>query len=339
MADYPYIPVKQGDDEFILTAIPAEHLVKIAYAAVRRQDEEEGAVQRILNNSRISGIRDFALKGGDFPASIVLNWVKGPLRKQNGKVSVGEGDRSAQIIDGQHRVAGLQAAIEEDNKVGRIVVPVAIYENLDTPKSARIFISINTEQRPAPKSLVFDLYGVAGTDLVDPGALRAGDIVSFISGPDQPYEGWIKLPNAKRQRGGVALSTAVSAIKPLVEEKAILDQIGAIELELQKQIFSNYFSALADKYGKYWSDRNNAFLYASGFIGAVEFFRTKMIDYCRVTDSFEKETMSEALELSSSNLIFQSEVKGRGGSDAVTYIRERLQEAFVGKTGKQRFKV
>ncbi|WP_166144032.1 DGQHR domain-containing protein [Methylosinus sp. RM1] len=144
MAKFPYFQVTQKDSSFFLTAIPAGLLTRISYAAVRRQDDEEGAVQRILNTSRIAGIKDFALKMGDFPASIVLNWVKEPLVLENDEIEITDEPRSAQIIDGQHRVAGLAAAISEDATIAEYQIPIAIYNKLSTSNSARIFISINT---------------------------------------------------------------------------------------------------------------------------------------------------------------------------------------------------
>ncbi|WP_212637273.1 DGQHR domain-containing protein [Serratia marcescens] len=237
MQTYPFIEVQQKEHSFKLVSLPAGLLTRISYASVRRKDQEEGAVQRVLNNSRIAGIKDFALQMGDFPASIVLNWIGGSMSVNNGQVEILDLPKSAQIIDGQHRVAGLKAAIEEDPSVADYQIPVAIYENLDTAHSARIFISINTEQRPAPKSLVFDLYGVTASDLMDPAAIRANDIVFHLCAEGQPYNKWIKLPNQERQRGGIALSTAVNAIKPLVDSKGQLEQIGATELEIQKIIF------------------------------------------------------------------------------------------------------
>lgn len=328
MPDFPFIAVKQKDHTFFLTAIPAGLLTNISYAAVRRKDEEEGAVQRILNSSRISGIKDFAVQMGDFPASIVLNWVKEKLKPKAGKISIPDSPKSAQIIDGQHRIAGLREAITENPKIAQIEIPVAIYVGLDTPQSARIFISINTEQRPAPKSLVFDLYGIAASDLMDPSAVRAGDIISYLSSEGQPYFGWIKLPNQGYQRGGIALSTAISSIRPLIEPKGLLEQIGATELEVQKAIFRNFFGALKSRYGKHWDDRSNAFIYASGFIGAIEFMRSHLIDYCKIKKSFEERTIVEVITLDSTSRILQEEVKGLGGSDAANKVRDRLIAAF-----------
>ncbi|MFG1391734.1 DGQHR domain-containing protein [Xanthobacter agilis] len=339
MPSYSYVPVRQKDHTFYLTALPAGLLTRISYASVRRRDNEEGAVQRILNTSRVAGIRDFAVQMGDFPASIVLNWVGSKLKIRTGKLEIPDEPKFAQIIDGQHRVAGLAAAIAEDENVANVQIPVSIYNGLDTPQSARIFISINTEQRPAPKSLVFDLYGIAATDLIDPSAIRAGDIVSHLSTEGQPYESWIKLPNQGRQRGGIALSTAINSVKPLVEAKGILEQIGASELEIQKAIFKNFFSALKSKYEGTWDDLTNAFLYASGFIGAVDFLRSHMIDYCKNKKSFEEATISNAIDMDKTSAVLQEEVKGLGGSDAANKVRDRLIGAFKPEDSSDGFKI
>jgi DGQHR domain-containing protein len=339
MPSFPFISVQQKEHSFKLVSLPAGLLTRISYAAVRRKDDEEGAVQRVLNTSRIAGIKDFALRMGDFPASIVLNWVAGNLIEHNGSVEIPDEPKIAQIIDGQHRVAGLKSAIEDDPTIADYQIPVAIYEGLDTAHSARIFISINTEQRPAPKSLVFDLYGVTASDLMDPAAIRANDIVTYLGAEGQPYFKWIKLPNQERQRGGVALSTAVNAIKPLVDAKGQLEQIGATELEIQKAIFSNFFGAIRGKYGRHWDDRGNAFIYASGFIGSIEFFRSHMFDYCKGQASFEKATIMSALEMDETSRILQEDVKGLGGTEAANMIRDRLISYFRPSGSSQGFRV
>jgi hypothetical protein len=70
-----FVKVDQGDTHFYLTKLPAGVLAEITYASIRGQDDEEGAVQRILNTRRISSIADFVTSVGHFPNSIVLNWV------------------------------------------------------------------------------------------------------------------------------------------------------------------------------------------------------------------------------------------------------------------------
>src|SRR4051794_33309535 len=111
----PFVKVEQQNKPFYLVSLRASDVVLLSYVARRGEDEEEGAVQRLLNPTRIAGIRDFVLAGGVFPTSIVLNWVtdNGAPSISGGKLKLLRAARSAQIIDGQHRVIGLSGAIEK----------------------------------------------------------------------------------------------------------------------------------------------------------------------------------------------------------------------------------
>ncbi len=328
---YPYVPVTQRNRTFILTKMPASMLTLISYASVRGQDDEPGAVQRVLNSGRIASIRAFTLQVGNFPASIVLNWVckEPPLKRDDNFVIVPQLERAAQIIDGQHRVAGIKAAIQDDPNLAALELPVALYEGLETSECADIFLSINTEQKPVPRSLVFDLYGIASKLTVDVAALRARDIATALNDTaDSPYFELIKLPGSPRTKGGIALSTAVTAIKPLVEEKGALEQVGVTALEEQKKVILNYLIAISQIYGRRWEEKSNAFLYAAGFTGAMEFFRDRLVSYCKARRSFRPEIIVEAIGDLSHHLVLQQEVKGLGGKDAPKKIFERLLEVF-----------
>lgn len=324
------IKIKQTHREFILTTMSAKVLSEITYTAVRGKDDEVGAVQRILIERRIKGIKDFVLSGGDFPAAIVLNWTnKDSISINEDTVEFEVAGRLAQIIDGQHRVAGIKAAIKENVATEDLQIPVVIYVNLSTRECADIFLAINTEQKPAPRSLVYDLYGISSDATVDPASSRARDIADFLNkDPSSPYYCKIKFPGEKRRKGGIALSTAVSAIKPLVEEKAIFEQIGITELSLQFKCFHNYFSAIANEYAEEWESNSNVFQYAAGFSAACEFFVTKIIPYCTQKNSFELNTMSGVLNVRKSGLIKQDEVSKKSGKEAIRVIIERLDRAF-----------
>lgn len=277
--NFPYLEAQQTNKKFVLTILTAQLVVAVSYASVRGRDDEEGAIQRVLNPSRISGIKEFTLAGGDYPNAFVLNWVNkdNPIKRKDGRLYFSSIVRSAQIIDGQHRIAGIGAAIAEKSQLGSVQLPVVIYENLSTKDCADIFLSINTEQKPVARSLVFDLYGIASEDIVDPAALRARDIAMYLhQSENSPYFAELKLPGAPIRKGGIALSTVVSAIKPLVEHKGVLEQIGISELEIQKQIVLNLFQTIGKKYANHWKSKDNVFLYAAGFMAAMEFFQLKL---------------------------------------------------------------
>ncbi|MCA1939484.1 MAG: DGQHR domain-containing protein [Caenispirillum bisanense] len=331
---FPYVEISQHDKSFFLSRLNVRTLVKIAYASVRGVDSEPGAVQRVLNVRRISGIKDFTIAGGHYPASIVLNWVNKdqPIQATESGLSIPEVERSAQLIDGQHRVAGLRAAMDESPEIARLQIPVAIYQGLTTKECADIFLAINTEQKPAPRTLVFDLYGIADEHIVDTAAARARDIAMALNEEeDSPYYEQIKLPGSPRRKGGIALSTAVSAIKPLVEEKGEFEQRNIYELETQRKIIKNLFLSLRAKYGDRWDDKSNAFMYASGFVGAIDFLRTKLLSYGQSRGKYTMETFSEAIEMEADEIILQVEVKGKGGKDAPLMILDRLNSMFSPK--------
>jgi DNA sulfur modification protein DndB len=327
---YPCLRLKQNNHSFILTRMKADHLTRIAYASVRGEVEEEGAVQRVLSPRRIAGVREFVLQGGDFPNCIVLNWVGQALKVNEGNISIPDEPRGAQIIDGQHRVAGLTEAIKQVTSIASLDIPVALYQNLNSQQCADIFLSINTEQKPVSRTLVFDLYGIASGHLIDRTALRAKDIATVMNETgESPYFGLIKFPGSPRMRGGIALSTVVSALKPIVDDKGPLELAGIKELERQTSVLLNLFSALREKYGEQWDSSENAFLYASGFMAALQFFRNKVIDYCKIQKSFKQSTISAAINLKSTKLIKQSEVRGQSGSAAVNMIYDRLIEVYL----------
>lgn len=326
-----FLDIRQGKRTCVLTKLPARFLSNISYVAVRGRDAEQGAVQRILNPSRIGRIRDFTLQGGDFPNAIVLNWThkRRKLIRADGKLSISDDMKSAQIVDGQHRMAGIAAAIAIRDEIGDLELPVVFYEYLDTEACADIFLAINTEQKPVPRSLVFDLYGVTSSGLIDSAALRARDIAMYLNDePTSPYFGEVKLPGSPIRMGGIPLSSVVTAIKPIVADQGVLDQVGIQELEFQKKVIHNYFDALRRRYGKEWSSRANAFMFSSGFVAAMNFFSLRVAPYCGVARSFQTDTIFDAIQLSDQSLIRQADVKGAGGQVAAKEIFDRLGAVF-----------
>lgn len=325
------VHVEQKQRAFRLLKMKARDLAKVSYVAPRGVSAEEGAVQRILSPRRIASLKAYAITGGDYPACIVLNWVneRMPLKESNGTLRIPIVRYSAQIIDGQHRVEGLKEAIQEHPATGDIELPVAMYEHLGTQACADIFLSINTEQKPVPKSLVYDLYALASDYIVDYAASRAKDIATVLNEDEHsPYSGMIKFPGRARTKGGVALSTVVSGLKPFVAEKGIFDQAGIRSLENQANVVVNYFAALRRVLDRTWDDRDNAFNYAAGFSGAMDFLKSHLFDYCVRHETFTVKSIAGVIRLSPENRVLQSELKGLGGTKARQYVAERLVESF-----------
>jgi DGQHR domain-containing protein len=223
-------------------------LAKISYVSRRGIDEEQGAIQRVLNKRRINGIRDFLLNGGFFPNNIILN-VKSEANlsfdENENEISFLANSRIAQIIDGQHRVEGLKEALKSDQSIKTILLPCVLANNLTTEKCAEIFLSINTEQKAVPKSLIYDLYGLMNISSKDFSIERGTDIAKILNSDDNsPYQGYIKFPGSRKFKGGIQLSTFVNSIKPLVENDGEFAKYSLKTLEYQANVLKNYFNAI-----------------------------------------------------------------------------------------------
>ena len=336
-----FISVRQHKKPFYLVSLTAADIVQMSYVARRGETEEAGAVQRLLNPARISSIRDFVLAGGVFPTSIVLNWVSATQPREHGRsLAISLAPRSAQIIDGQHRVVGLAAAIGKRASVSNLQLPVSIYIGLSTKECADIFLSINTEQKPVHRSLVFDLYSVASDYVVDPAALRAGDLASELNeNTDSPYFGYIKFPGAPKGQKGLALSTVVSAVKPLVEDKGVFEQVGLMELRTQTQFLINFLSVLRKGYGAEWESSSNVFRMAAGFVGAIEFVKNKLVVHCNITGDFTETAIEKVMNITQGNLIRRDAIEGLQGRRAFNQVAESLEELFDPKGTSRKIKV
>lgn len=335
----PFVTAKQHDRSFFVTSLSAADIVRVSYVARRGIDEERGAVQRLLNPARIGNIRDFILAGGVFPTSIVLNWTEKatePVIKAN-KLTLQLAARSAQIIDGQHRVIGLSEAIQKKPALKHFQVPVSLYQGLSTKECADIFLSINTEQKPVHRSLVFDLYRLASDYVVDPPALRAGDLAQELNeNESSPFLDFIKFPGAPAGKKGLALSTVVSAVKPLVEEKGVFEQVGLTELQMQARFLMNFFNVLRNAYGAEWESPKNVFRMAAGFVGAIEFVKTKLVVHCNIRGDFTFAAIDKVMKLSSDSLLRRDAIEGLQGRRAFIYVASALEAMFDPTEGKDR---
>ncbi|MCK5717760.1 MAG: DGQHR domain-containing protein [Thiomargarita sp.] len=315
--------------------LKCKYLVKIGYVARRADSDKahmfmpnkEGAVQRLLNQKRIKSIKNFVLEGGMFPNGIILNWTSDDLlRFNNNHLELQIGSQMAQIIDGQHRIAGINAALKEKAEVGNIEIPTIFTQQLSTAKCAQIFLSINSEQKPVPKSLVYDLYPIAFPKrdyLID----RATDIAEKLNNDtDSPYRDYIKYPKTRRMVGGIPLSVVVTHLKKFIKKTdGVFEKYQICTLEKQTKVLFNYFSVFETAYGQYWTKTSNPFIFATGFNAALDILRSDLLQLCFAKKDFSKEMFFSLLKFDKTHLIEQSEIKGLSGDAAKEKITKKLK--------------
>lgn len=318
-----------GKKEIHTFTMKVKDVVFIHYVAIRGRDEEEGAVQRVLSPKRIQSIADFVLQGNMFLNTFVLNWTykQEPPKHIAKSIIIPIIPESAQVIDGQHRLVGLKKAMETDASIGEKRILVTLCIGLDTKEAANIFLNINTEQKPVPKSLVYDLYGIVFDDK-NAAINRATDIAHELhENDDSPYYEKIKFPGQKI--GRIDLSTVVSSLKKHLEEDGLFSTYNITSLLYQKTTIFNFFKALQYFYTNtkedLWDKTNiNPFMKNAGFYASIEYLTERLLPKCAEKKSFTVETMKSIMGLEAGVLLKQQDISGLDGKTARKKIKSFL---------------
>lgn len=326
-----FLQLTDNQVSYYLCKIKGAELIRMSYVARRGQSEEEGAVQRILNTRRISSISRFLQNGGFFPTNIILNIINSEkIVINDNTLTLSDEEDIAQVLDGQHRVAGMRDAIKNKPEIGDVEFPCLIAVGLTTEQCAQIFISINTEQKNVPKSLIYDLYGLVDVPNRDISLDRGHDIaVALNEDEDSPYRSFIKFPGISRQRGGIQLSTFVNKLRPLVRRDGEFDKYRLNTLEYQIKILKNYFEALRYYYDKKWTEMSNPFMYASGYSAAIEVLCNDILPICYAANDYRVDKFKSIIVLSQDALPKQTDAKGYSGETATNHFVQVLRGAIV----------
>lgn len=316
--EYRYVPSCFIGHNCYTFVMKAKDLLPIQYVAARGYSTEQGAVQRVLNKKRINDIKNFVLEGNSFVNSFILNWTDehNPPKIRKEDIVLPLQGRRVQMLDGQHRIAGIQEAVNTDPKFGELDVLVTMFINLNTSDAAKIFLNINSEQKPVPKTLIYDLFGES---VEDPEHVinRVCDIIEELNtNKESPYYNMVRYPGPTRQPGLIDLSIMVNAMKPHFEKEGSFYKFKLSDIEPQKRIILNFYSVIREVYtvAKIWDKKNeNPFIKAAGFSGAFDFLVEYLIPRCQSDRKFTKEHMVEIMKLDPSELITQSDIKSSDG--------------------------
>ncbi len=339
---YPCIITKFQGISVATFAMKVKDAVFLHYVAARGIDDEEGAVQRLLVTRRVNSIRDFVRQGNGFFNTFILNWTNTDFRPEilrtAREVTLPIISRAAQVIDGQHRLAGLERAMNDDASVGEREILVSLTINLTTQEAAQIFLNINTEQKPVPKSLIYDLFGA--TD-ADPNHLinRAHDIATELNeNSDSPYYSLIKFPGSPKGAGSIDLSTVVSSLKGHLSQGGIFSKLNLNSLKYQKSALLNFFLSIKsfyDNQGLWEHKGKNPFLRAAGFTGAIDFLADGLLSKCAEAKNFSVEKMSELMRLDKSGILLMDDIRQLDGKTARRTIRDHLGLYLLDQTPNQ----
>jgi DGQHR domain-containing protein len=202
--------IRQGKYRFFTCTIPTDILAECSFVSTRDEDPKEG-FQRLLDKKRAQEIADYIDNGlGTIPSSIVVSAQPNAKFKELGAGKTIEFEynpKSLLILDGQHRVYGFLLAKTA------IRVPVVIYNGLSRVQESRLFIDINTKQRPVPNELLLDIKNLAQYESINEAYLN--ELFNlFHSKSTSPLFGL--LSPSKRSSGKISRVSFNTSIKPVM---------------------------------------------------------------------------------------------------------------------------
>ena len=202
--------VTQGKHRFYTLTMPSDVLAHTCFATTRDEDPQKG-FQRLLDSKRAQQIADYVDLGfGTIPSAIVLSAQASASLKIIGSgktLEFVDSPKAFLILDGQHRVYGFSLAKTS------LRVPVVIYNNLTPRDESRLFIDINTKQRPVPNELLLDIKKLAEYQSETENLM--GDIFdSFASDPKSALVGL--MSPSERDSKKISRVTFYAGLKPLL---------------------------------------------------------------------------------------------------------------------------
>ncbi|HEX8470097.1 MAG TPA: DGQHR domain-containing protein [Brevundimonas sp.] len=225
----PALKVSQPIGESFIASIPFKTLIRMSRFDVRRIMQVERpfetylGIQRPVDPKRREQLQAYVnFKDANFPGAVIIaidtdyakfdeehktlevrNWRDG---EENPSVNLGD---VARVIDGQHRIAGL-----ENYRGEQFDIPVTIFVGADLSDQAYIFSTVNLEQTKVNKSLSYDLFALAKTR--SPQKTAHNIAVALDRDPNSPFYQKIKRLGFAQRTGGTETLTQATFVEMLM---------------------------------------------------------------------------------------------------------------------------
>ncbi|MCB8887952.1 DGQHR domain-containing protein [Vreelandella malpeensis] len=387
--------VQQPIGEFYIGAIDSRDLLEIATVDVREFSEGNpgsiAGIQRELSPSRLKSLREYVnLDYATFPTSIILAVDERCVSLREiancpsllelliDKYEGGEGEKSipleesAFVIDGQHRLAGLEKRSDDKEP---FEVNVSIFVGADVADQAEIFSRVNLAQTKVNKSLMYDLLDYAKED--SPFKV-AHDVVVALNNDEQVLEKKLnksgpffrKIKRLGKRTPGIdnetlAQATVVNGILrhlPSGQEKerskSILgfshkrepsenwkNRIFVTFYRNKKPVYiflniSNYFDAVRLRWGQAWESNEQGMILnkTTGFNALIRFLKDaflEIVEEPRVVSVEEYLGIFNRIDLVDSD--FNSEVYLPGSSGAGLLYKHLLEKGIKNRDQRKLF--
>jgi len=278
----PCIKLTQPIGDFFIGAIDAKDLVAISFADVRRSEgrdiERYVGTQRDLSEGRVAELKKYVRTiDACFPTSIILAIDSEHARfdEKNSQLRIQREGNVAKIIDGQHRIAGL-----EEYSGATFQLNVTVFIDMDIEDQAMVFATINLKQTKVSKSLAYDLYEYAAARSPQKTCHNIAKLLNYRNA--SPLKDFIKILGKAtgKELESITQATFVDRVMKLITRDPLGDKDrlkrgktleparGADQLKLVlrnlfiagddakiAKILWEYFGAVSDRWPDAWRDR------------------------------------------------------------------------------------
>ncbi len=263
------VVLKQKSVELFLFKMSAHQLLKITYVDPQTRDDPD-QIQRLLDLKRLKSIGAFIQQPASLiPNNIVINLSRDVLIQRHSNSHMGtihfpdaEG-KYGYILDGQHRLKGFEYADGVDFDLAVIAL-----QAMDNHKAGKIFVDINTNQKPADKRLIFNIREAIG-DLPNQQE-RAGAIVEDLDTlANSPLQGKV----ARYEDDKLKWVNAPGLINWIAELVDVGGDLAGRNRNEQTEILLNYLNAVKELWPQAYEERKDYFIwYPSGLEVLLKIF-------------------------------------------------------------------
>lgn len=362
------LEVRQPIGTYYVGVIKHEDLVKISYADIRRLEvgdekrevEVYSGIQRELSKNRVSEISKYVnLIDATFPSSVILHINDNDVdyNKTTNIMYLPFRDNVAKVLDGQHRIAGLENFQGGSDDFD---VNVTIFIEMELEDQAIVFATINKTQTKVNKSLVADLFAFAKFRSPQK---TCHNIVRALNQKDgSPFKDKIKILGTADDNEKETITQATFSEKlmeylskdPMDDRNTfkkgkIPDKFLGSELErrplrnlfiaeedaLIAKIIWNYFDAVQEKWPNAWwkVEREMILNKSTGFLAFMRFFRDSYVKYGQIGSVVPKEyykALFDKTSLREGDFNRENFLPGSGGQSKL--YNQLVQETQINTT-------
>ena len=322
----PAAQVRQGSLKLYTTSITVRDLKLPGFYQINKLDPDEDGpgFQRLLNEGRAKKLTEYLLDGhaeGDafLPTSIFLATNKSiPFDTVANSISFDIKEVGPfNVVDGQHRIAGLVAAAEKNSELLDFELPVNIAVELDDVSQMCHFLIVNTTQRSVDKAveqqIVARLTGMVDIEhmptiprwirrQVEKGEdARALVIANYLNtDPASPWLNKIRMANDDGGDATINQKSFVNSVKKYLfsANNPLADSSFDVN---RPKILSNYWKAIVELLVDPESEKSTVIFKKTG-VDLFHLTSATVFLYLVNKKDFKKDTIKEVLERGFKNL-------------------------------------